>query len=476
MARYAYDRLTGASADFLAAETSRSHAHSATTLVFERGPLGRDDGGVDFAAIRSGIEARLHLAPRLRQRIKRIPFENHPVWVDDPHFNLEYHLRHTSLPRPGGMDQLDRMSARIKSQRLDRGRPLWECWVLEGLEGDRFALLLKTHHCMIDPLSQEGDLFQALLSPDPRAATPDAPIYRPRPMPSAFELVVDEVVRGLRLPRKVFERAQQLSSRRDLRHELESRARTVARLLGYTIRGPHETPLNGATGPQRRFDHLTHALDDARAVREALGGSLNDVILAAVAGAVRAFLEERLVNPATLDFRISNPVSLARDEEERDEVGEWIIELPVWEAQPEARLENIREQTRRLGRELPARSARELADPARWTGSRMLALGARAASGRIPVNLAVVNVPGPQQPLYFLGARLLEGYGQAPLREHNALGIVVFSYDGRLCWGLNADFDLLPDLDRFRGALDRAFRELVRAARGRETRLEVVRE
>jgi hypothetical protein len=148
----------------------------------------------------------------------------------------------------------------------------------------------------------------------------------------------------------------------------------------------------------------------------------------------------------------------------------------VWEAEPQGRLENIREQTRRLHEELPARNARELSDSARWTGSRMLALGARAASGRIPVNLAVVNVPGPQVPLYFLGAKLLEAYGQAPLREHNALGIVVFSYDGRLCWGLNADFDLLPDLDRFRIALDRAFGELVRAAGSRGPRLEVVGE
>ena len=347
----------------------------------------------------------------MRQRIKRIPFEDHPVWIDDPHFNLEYHLRHTSLPRPGGMDQLDRMSARIEAQRLDRSRPLWECWVLEGLEDDRFALLLKIHHCMVDPASRDGDLLHALLSPDPQSAPLDPPVYRPRPMPSAFELVVDEVVRGLRLPRKALERARLLASRADLRRELEDRVRAVARLLGYTFRGPNETPLNGPTGPHRRFDHLVHRLDDARAVRDALGGSVNDVVLATVAGAVRGFLEERLVNPATLDFRVSNPVSLAGDDE-RDEVGEWIVELPVWEAEPAARLEHIREQTRALREAQPARDARELSDAAHWTGSRMLALGARAAAGRVPVNMAVVNVPGPSAPLYFLGAKLLQGYGQ----------------------------------------------------------------
>lgn len=467
MARTFYERLPIESAALLAGESSRAFAHSTTLLVFAPGPLARDDGGVDLEAIRRVIEARLAAVPRSRQRLRRVPFENHPVWVDDPDFNLEYHLRHTSVPRPGDAEQLRRMVARIHAQRLDRSRPLWECWVLEGLGGGGFALLWKTHHVTIDP-SSGADLLESLLSADPDAATPPAASYRPRAMPSAYELVRDEVVRQARIPRRLLEGALHTLRRPEpLRHELEARARGIARLLGYTVRPRNETPLSGPAGPHRRFDRLVLPLADARRVRRALGGTVTDVLLATLAGAVHHFFRERLVNPATLDFRVSTPVSLddpaARDAG-REDVGEWIVELPIWERDPAERVARIRPQTQSLRAASPALGVRTIVDVARWTGSRRMVLGARAVSRRLPIDLALVNVPGPRSPLYFRGARLLEAYGLAPLRADHALGVTVLSYDGRLCWGLNADFDRIPDLHRFAAALERSFAELLRAA------------
>jgi len=173
MPRYAYERLSDHSAAFLKNETARCIAHATSLQIFDAGPLAAEAGGVDFESIQRAIAARLHRVPRLRQELRWIPFEKHPVWIDDPDFNLDYHLRHTSLPRPGGFDQLEKMAARIMDQRLDRSRPLWECWVLEGMEGGRFALILKIHHCMVD--ESGSDLLEVLLSPDPNDPDPEPP-------------------------------------------------------------------------------------------------------------------------------------------------------------------------------------------------------------------------------------------------------------------------------------------------------------
>jgi len=463
MARYGYERLSDRNAGYLAEETSRVVAHAASIQIFEAGPLGTEEGGVNFEAIRSGIEARLHRVPRLRQKLRWIPFENHPIWVDDHDFNLGYHLRHTSLPRPGGFAQLEATAARIMAQRLDRSRPLWECWVLEGLEVGRFALILKVHHCMVEEAA--SDLLEVLLSPDPQAPDPDAPPYSPRPRPSARELVEVEILRQARLARRAFDKLRAaLGDPERLRRELEARARHAAELLGYSVRPPVETPLNGLIGPHRRFRGLAFPLDEAKAIRRAFDGTLHDVILAAVAGAARSYLMERLVSPAALDFRVSTPVGLAAGASE-ERVAEWVIDLPVWEKDPVTRFEKIRDATRKLGEGAETLRATTLLEGRAWFGTRLLSLGARALASHTPVNMTITNAPGAQIPLYFKGARLLETYGQAPLREHHGLGVAVISYDGKLFFGLNADFDLVPDLDRFALGLQTSFRELLQAGR-----------
>src|SRR3990172_890644 len=229
MARTSYQRLSHESAVLLERETSRNYHHAGATLVFEPGPLARADGGIDFEAIREAIESRLERLPLDRSKLRWIPFENHPVWVDDREFNLDYHLRHTSLVRPGASEQLRKLAARVQAQRLDRSRPLWECWVVEGLEGGRFALVLKTHHALAE--GNEPDLLEAVLSVDPEESYDPAEPFRPRPMPSAFEPVRAEVLpqAGLR-KRAVGRRRGQGRPRR--REALRGRAESFAGMLG----------------------------------------------------------------------------------------------------------------------------------------------------------------------------------------------------------------------------------------------------
>ncbi len=462
MARVHYERLSDRSAATLAHETPLAFAHASSIQVFEAGPLAGPDGGVDFEAIRRGVASRLHRVPRLQQELLWVPLERHPIWVDDENFNLGYHLRHTSLPRPGGFSQLEGMAARIMSQRLDRARPLWECWVLEGLENNRFALILKTHHCMVDEAG--ADLLEVMLSPDPEATGPEPPVYIPRPRPSARELFQEEVLRQMRLPRRAYERVRRLMSEPEVfGRELKAHAIHTAELLGYSLRPAMDTPLNGPVGPHRRFMGVSVSLDKVRGVRRKLDGKLVDVILAAVTGALRSYLEERLVSPAALDFRVSMPVGLAEGRS-GERMAEWVIDLPVWEKDPVVRFQQVRDATRKLSQTHGAVPASMLFEGDTWFGGRLLSLGARSLESQTPVNMTLINAPGTQVPLYFEGARLVETYGQVPLRDDRALGIAAMSYDGRIFFGLNADFDLVPDLDVFAGALEKSFEELRRAS------------
>ena len=463
MPSYSYERLSPESASFLERETPRIHGHATSVLVFDPGPLAKPEGGVDYVAIRDAIEARLHQAPRFRQKLAWIPFENHPVWVDDRDFRLNYHLRHSSLPRPGSLEQLENTVARIKVQPLNRSRPLWECWILEGLHDDRFALLLKTHLSMIDDAAG-SDLLQAILSPNADEPLPEPVPFVPRPRPSARELVMDEIIQQVRLPRQALDRVLHLVSDFDrFLYEVRTGTRSLAALLGYSFRPPVETPFNGRVGPHRQSAFFDTPLEDARAVAAALDGTVHDVILATVADGVRTFLGSRLVSPAALDLRVATPVSLDPGDDrapEKSTVTEWVVDLPVWENNPRTRFEMIRDRTRALRETDGALPARAIADEKTWLSARTLCLGARALASHTPVNLAVTNVPGPRGPLYFQGARLLETYGTIPLRDYHGLGIAVMSYHGKLFWGLNGDVDLLPDLHHLARCVQDAFAEL----------------
>jgi WS/DGAT/MGAT family acyltransferase len=469
MPRYAYDRLTALDNSFLVLEKPNAYMHVASTQIFEAGPLRKPDGGVDADAIRELIGAQLHRIPRYRQKLAWIPFENHAVWVDDDRFQLEYHVRHTSLPRPGSEEQLKRLSARVMQQHLDRERPLWEIWIAEGLEKDRFALVSKVHHCMVDGVSGV-DLMKVLmhLSPEPLPEQ-EPPRFVPRPAPSPIELMRHEWMRRAGFPLLALRDLGGLFGQaQETRRELFVRLRAAAETLGATLRSASTTPLNRPIGPHRRFDWMIMDLADVKAVRTAFGGSLNDVVLTVVTGAVRRFLERRGVRLRDLDFRVMAPVSVRSADESGalgNRVSAWVVPLPLAEDDPREQLAAIAERTAELKQSRSAVGAEILTQVADWTPSNLLALGARNATRLLPFNMVVTNVPGPQLPMYMAGATMTEVYPHVPLMDNLGLGIALLSYNGKIHWGFNADWDVVPDLDLFVSDTKAALAELLRSAR-----------
>jgi diacylglycerol O-acyltransferase / wax synthase len=459
-----YERLTVLDNSFLITESQTNHMHVAGTATYEAGSLRTAWGGIDVQKIRTYVESRLHLIPRYRQVLAYTPLDGHPVWVDDQHFNIEYHVRHTSLPRPGDEEQLKRLSGRIMSQQLDRSKPLWEMWVVEGLDGgDRFAIVSKIHHCMVDGMSSV-DLLAVLLTVEPTDRV-DPPVrWIPRPMPTYWQMLTAETARRARTPFETVAGFRQvLADVRDPRSDIRTMWRAARGMLRSSLRTVSDTPLNKPIGPHRRFDWLAMNLGDVKDVRKRLGGSLNDVVLTTVTGAVQRFLEGRRVHVDFLDFRVMAPVSVRSAEEKGtlgNRVSAWIIDLPLAERDPKVRLQKISETTARLKETKQALGAEMLSRAAEWTPSTLLSLASRMVTRALPFNLVVTNVPGPQVPLYMLGAKMLDNYGQVPLTDYLGLGIVLFSYAGTLCWGFNADWDLVPDLHEFVVAVEESFGEL----------------
>ena len=450
MPRYNYDRLSAQDNSFLLMETRNLPMHVGSLLVFDAAPLKTPDGGIDFPSIRDSIDAVLHRIPRYRQKLHWIPLDRHAVWVDDPRFSLDFHLRHTALPRPGGKEQLKALAARIMAQPLDRNRPLWETWVVEGLDGGtRFGFLCKIHHCMIDG-SSGVDLSHILLSPSAEVPeTGPLPEFIPRPAPSRAQLMRDETLRRMSVPTRIFEGVRALGKVPNLAEEVRVRAQALTHLAGMGTT-TDATPLNGKVGPHRGFDWFDVPLERLKAIRRVAGCSINDVVLTTVTGAVREYLRHRGVNAEGLDFRVSAPVSV-RKEEERGKLGNrvssWIVPLPLEEDDPRRQLERIVGLTRELKESRQALGVEMMLRIAEWTPSSLLSLGAQAISG--PVNTIVTNVPGPQIPLYMRGARLRGIYPQAPLLDGMGLAIGLISYDGNVSWGIISDSDLVPDMNVF---------------------------
>lgn len=457
---YNYERLTALDNSFLVMESADTPMHVASVGIFDAGPLAHPQGGVDFERITAYVESRLHHIPRYRQKLAYIPIEGHPVWVDDERFNLSYHLRHTCLPHPGDERQLKRLAARIMSQQLDRGKPLWETWIIEGLQGNRLAMISKVHHCMVDGISGV-DLLTVVLSPSPEVEIEAPHRWIPRPAPAAWALLRDEMVARVQAPLDVAARAVRdpvgLSS--DVAAGLRALGETVATGFGVAS----QTPLNLPIGPHRRFDWTRTDIAAISEIRKRLGGTLNDIVLATCTGALRSFLQGRSVKVADLTFRAFVPVSV-RHADQRGTLGNhvaaWIVDLPIGEANPRRRLQAICESTGALRHSKVARGSEILTEVAEWTGSTVLGLGMRMAVAATPFNVVITNVPGPPMPLYFLGSRMEEAYPLVPLALNQGLGIALFSNVGKLHWGFNADWDVVPDLHDLVLATDQAFAEL----------------
>jgi len=463
-----YERLSALDASFLDIEDTNSHMHVAAALLFESGPLLRPHGGLDMERVRAYVASRLHLIPRYRQRLAYVPVERHPVWVDDERFNVFYHVRHTALPRPGAERQLKRLCGRIMSQKLDPTKPLWEIWVVEGLADGTFALIAKVHHCMVDGISGI-DLLGVLLSPAADAGLQAGPRWVPRPVPGARELLVAELRRRARLPLELLD-----LGRRALRDPggavtgLWEGVQGVAEVVRGTSVPASATPLNPPRiGPHRRFDWLRMDLDVVKSVKARLGGTVNDVVLATVAGGFRRFLTTRGVCVDGIDFRAMVPVSLRRDEERGrlgNRVSQMVVPLPVGEPDVRRRHRAVLETTRAVKSSHQARGGELLEELGNWTATGLLSQVFRLAAWSRPFNVVVTNVPGPPLPLYLLGAPMKAPFPMVPLFTNQAVGIALFSYAGGLYWGVSADWDEVPDLHDLVGALDDAFRELVQEA------------
>jgi WS/DGAT/MGAT family acyltransferase len=465
-----YDRLSTLDSSFLALESGHTHMHVAGMVVFEAGPLLDDAGGIDIARIRDHVASKLHLIPRYRQRLARVPLEGHPVWVDDDRFDITYHVRHASLPKPGSMAQLSVLMGRLVSQQLDRSKPLWEITVVEGVEGGRFALIGKIHHSMIDGIAGV-DLLTLLLTLQPDEEIAEVAPFDPRPAPEGAELFVRETAR------RVGQLVAAIRSRHELAENLQSliddsASRLIA--MGHSLSSgwlsrATQTPLNGRVGPNRRFGVLESPLAEVKEIKNGLGGTVNDAILAVVAGGVRKFLVEvRGFSVDEVDFRAMAPVSV-RTRQERGQMGNqvamWLVTLPLANPDPVARLESVRVETSRLKKTNQALGASTLVKLSGGAPATLLSLASRLATRARPFNMTVTNVPGPQFPIYLLGAKMEAHYPLVPLWEGHGIGIALFSYNGSVFWGFNADYDIVPDLDLFIASIESSFKELVSATR-----------
>ncbi len=467
-----YERLSALDASFLGLEDETCHMHVGAVLIFDASPL-RTSGGIAIDKIRAAIHSRLHLVPRFRQRIEYIPYERHPIWVDDHRFRLAYHVRHTALPYPGDERALKRLVGRIMSQPLDRRRPLWEMWVVEGLEDNRFALINKTHHCMIDGISG-ADLMSVILSPVAEE-TPGAPEpWVPRPRPTRQELIVDDVMHRAQQPVEIARAIiDTLRNPEASVNRIADAIEGVVETLTPTLMPVSPTPFQVSVGPHRRFDWTAMPVQDLKDVKNVLGGTLNDVVLATVAGAMRRFFERRGVDVNELDVRAMVPVSV-RSHGQHGAWGNRVTQiaaaLPVHVDDALARLHAVTETTKDLKESKQALGGEILTAIGDWTVPNLLVQAARLAARSRPFNLVVTNVPGPQIPLYMLGSRMRTAYPVVPLFENLGVVVGLFSYDGGLFWGVNSDWEQFPDLHQFIIDLEESFGELKAVAQARQRR------
>ncbi len=457
------DRLTGLDSSFLHLERDAAHMHVAGCMVFEGEPPTYDE-------LIDQIAGRLHLVPRYRQRLAFVPFnQGRPVWVDDPHFNIAFHVRHTALPSPGGDTQLKRLTGRVFSQALDRSRPLWEIWLVEGLSDGRFALLSKTHHALVDGVSGV-DIITVLFdtSPDPVPVAPPENQWVPRPLPTGAQLLADalleratvpaEIARGVRAtlrgPRKVFGRFGRAVG-------------GVTAMARAGLQAAPSSPLNVHIGPHRRFTWVQGDLREFKAIKNALGGTVNDVVLAVVAGALGRYL--RMHAEATQDtvLRAMVPISVRADVEHGalgNRVAAMWAPLPIGMTDPVQRLLTISRDMDGIKESGQAVGAQVLTELSGFAPPTIMAQAARLQAHQRLFNLVVTNVPGPQVPLYMLGRELQAMLPMVPLAENQALGIAIMSYNGQLNFGLNADYDAMPDLEALADELRASIDELAAAA------------
>jgi diacylglycerol O-acyltransferase len=463
-----FDRLSPLDASFLHVEDDVSHMHIAAIGIFE-GPVPQ------YSDVVNMVRGKLPLVPRYRQVVRFVPLDmGRPVWVDDQHFNIDYHLRHTALPAPGGEGELRALVGRVMAQQLDRSKPLWEIWMVEGLGGGRWALLSKTHHALVDGVSGT-DLLAVIMDTSPQPSPPVADDWVPRPAPSGAGLVLAAATDLARSPYEQLRAVR--ASTRVPRHAL-SRAGEVARGLSSMAGLIRPTPissLNGPLGPHRRYAWAATTVDDIKRVRKGLGGAFNDVVLASITNGFRELLRsrgesvERVVRTLVpVSVRARNPGAMAvGDGTLQNKVSAMFAALPVGIDDPAERLRAITLQMTGLKESKEAVAGEALTSLSGFAPPMLLALGMRLATrvAQRNINTVTTNVPGPQLPLYVAGRRMVTAYPYVPLAGQVRIGLAIFSYDGQVTFGITGDWDTTEDLDVLGRGIESGMRTMLALCR-----------
>jgi WS/DGAT/MGAT family acyltransferase len=438
------DRLSGLDASFLHFERAGAHMHFSLLSVFE-GPAPTP------TAFRDHVASRLHLVPRFRQKLRFVPFDQgRPVWVDDPHFNLDYHVRQAALPAPGSDEQLRNFASRILSQQLDRGKPLWELWLVEGLRDGRFAIISKSHHALTDGVASviiATILFDFDAEPEDPPTSP--PPWLPRPEPSDLEVLTEALRERVTGPKEI---ARGVSTAfrapRQAARGLGSILKTVESGLSASL----HPVLNVEIGPHRRFAMVQANLDDLKRVKNTHGGTVNDVILSIVAGALGKYLRSHEHDTDGLELRAIVPIN-TRAADEYGALGNhvtgMVTPLPIWSEDPIERLKVVSEEMRDLKTSGEAAGAEILAKLTDYVPGAIASQAARLQPSQRFYNLLVSSAPGPQLPLHVLGCKMESIVPMVLLSRRQALGVGVGSYDGQVNFGLVGDYDAMADLDSF---------------------------
>jgi diacylglycerol O-acyltransferase len=452
------ERLTGLDTSFLHLERSGAHMHVASVSVF----AGEAPTHAEF---RDHIGSRLHLVPRFRQKLRFVPLnQSRPVWVDDPHLNLDYHVRQTALPAPGSDEQLRNLAARIFSQQLDRSKPLWELWLVEGLSDERFAIVGKSHHALVDGVSGV-DITTVLfdLDPEPQGAPDKAPPWLAAPEPTDTQLLGEALKERLTSPREIYRGVR--AALRGPRQVLEGLGAT-SRMVTAGMSAP-DTVFNVEIGPHRRFQMVQADLDELKRVKDAHGGTVNDVILSIVAGGIGKYMRARGHDTDGLELRAMVPVSVRADEEHGalgNRISAMFAPLPVWCEDPVERLHVVTREMGDLKSSGQAVGAEILTKLADFAPGTIASQAARLQPAQRFFNLVVTNVPGPQFPLYVLGRRMESFFPMVPLARRQALCVGIMSYNGQVNFGLIGDYDAMADLDSFALDLEAATQEVTASA------------
>jgi diacylglycerol O-acyltransferase / wax synthase len=464
------ERMSPLDATFLHVEDGISHMHIASCAIFE-GPV------PDYDEVVAAIRGKLPLVPRYRQRVRFVPGAlGRPVWVDDPNFNLNYHVRHTALPPPGSDRELRTLMGRVMSQELDRNRPLWETWIVEGLADGTWAMISKIHHCMVDGIAGT-DLMAVVLDLTPGGSPPLDDDWEPRPEPSDADLVRHALAETAASPAEMARWVR--SGLRRPRRLLSGVGDVVGGAVAMGSRLQPNTPLtiDGSIGPNRRWTWARTTLADVKTIRTALGGTVNDVVLAAITAGFRELLLHRGEEIAGVVVRTLVPVSVraSADHTYNNQVSAMIAELPVGIADPVERLEAIRAQMTELKGSHQAEAGNVVVELAEFAPPVLLTLGLRTAVSilrRAPqrsVNTVTTNVPGPQVPLYACGREMLDYLPYVPLSYGVRTGVAILSYNGRIAFGVTGDWDTVPDIDVLAGGIENGVTELL-ARSGRRRR------